>query len=213
MRQEAEVSSVLVLKQLRASLGTFAATAAAALEEAGTEIQRTRHWLGEDRYRYWRTQLQVRTTRFAQAKIALNQKQVFDRTLAGSPTSCVDERRALRVAEAQLREAEHKLSRVRAWSQRIDKEMSNYQGATQRLLSALEVEIPNARAKLDKMIGSLEAYLALAPPEMARAAPGESEVELVRPEEAPVPPAAEPLRETTPAPPEKSAPDPEREAT
>ena len=40
MSQEARVSSVLVLKQLRAALGTFAETAARALEEASTEIQR-----------------------------------------------------------------------------------------------------------------------------------------------------------------------------
>ena len=166
MSQEARVNSILVLKQLRASLATFAQTASMALEEAGTDIQRTHRWLVEDRYRYWRTQVQVRSERSARANIALKQKEVFDRTLAGTPTSCVDERKALKLAEGQLREAEHKLGRVRAWSQQIEKELSNYRGAVHRLASAIEVDIPNARAKLDKMIDSLEAYLALAPPEM-----------------------------------------------
>lgn len=226
MSQEARVSSVLVLKQLRASLGTFAETASTALEEASTEIQRARRWLGEDRYRHWRTQVQVRTERFAQAKIALKQKEVFDRTLAGTPSSGVDERKALKMAEERLREAEHKLGRVKAWSQRIEKELSDYRGATQRLISAIEVEIPNARAKLDQMIDSLEAYLALAPPEMPKNTIEKSEVDLVQLGEAPAPPPAEPrspasqrpqegidpLHETTPSPHGNDAPDFGREA-
>jgi chromosome segregation ATPase len=170
MSQEARISSVLVLMQLRASLVTFAATASLALEEASTDIQRTRRWLAEDRYRHWRTQVQVRAERLARAKIALKQKEVFDRTLAGTPSSCVDEKKALKVAEGRLRDAEHKLSRVKAWSREIEKELSDYRGTVQRLVSAIEVEIPNARARLDKMIDSLEAYLALAPPEMPKGA-------------------------------------------
>jgi hypothetical protein len=199
MSQEARVSSVLVLKELRASLGTFAEIAALALEEASTEIQRTRRWLSEDQYRHWKAQVQVRSQRCARAKIALKQKEVFDRTLAGTPSSCVAERKALRMAETRLREAEQKFSRVKAWSQRIDKEMSDYRGATQRLMSAMEVEIPNARAKLDKMIDSLEAYLALAPPEMPRTTTEPSEVDLVRPGEVPVPPPAEPRSAASPS--------------
>jgi hypothetical protein len=218
MGQEARVSSIPVLKQLRASLGTFAEVAAAALEEASTEIQRTRHWLGEDQYRFWKTQVQVCTEQFARAKIALKQRQVFERTLAGSPSSCVDEKKALKMAQARLQEAEYKLSRVKAWTQQIDKEMSDYRGATQRLTSAIEVEIPNARARLDKMIEALEAYVALAPPEMPRGDGEQPEVELVRPGETPVPsepsaPASSGPDEsvetppgTTPAPPGNAAP-------
>jgi hypothetical protein len=187
MGQEARVSSIPVLKQLRASLGTFAAIASAAMEEASTEIHRTRQWLREDQYRFWKAQVQAHTEQFVRAKLALKQRQVFDRTLSGTPTSCVDERKALKVAEARLREAEHKLSRVKAWSQQIDTEWSEYRGATQKLVSAIEVEIPNARARLDKMIDSLEAYLALAPPEMPRSATDQPEVDLVQPGEAPAP--------------------------
>ncbi len=168
MSQEARIHSILVLTQLRASLGTFAEIASAALEEASTEIQRTRQWLEGDRSRHWKKEVQTRSEQMARARIALKQKQVFDRTLAGTPTSCVDEKKALKKAEARFQEAEHKLSRVRAWTQQLEKEMSDYRGATQRLLSAVEVDIPNARARLDKMIDALEAYIALAPPEMPR---------------------------------------------
>jgi len=221
MSQEARVSSVLVLKQLRASLGTFAETAATALEEASTEIQHARQWLQQDGYRHWKTQVQARTERFVRAKGALKQKEVFDRTLGGTPSSCVDERKALKIAEERLREAEVKLSRVRAWTQRIDKELADYRGATQRLVSALEVDIPNARARLDHMIDSLEAYLALAPPEMPRSAAEKADLDPVRLGEAPASDLAEnqssrpqhpqedtdPLVEPTPLPREKDTPD------
>ncbi|MBN1505269.1 MAG: hypothetical protein JW955_00400 [Sedimentisphaerales bacterium] len=196
MGQEARVSSIPVLKQLRASLGTFAKIASLALEETSTAIHRTRQWLREDQYRFWRTQVQARAEQHTRAKLALHQRQVFERTLAGTPSSCVDEKKALRIAEARLREAERKLQRVRAWSLQIERELSDYRAGTQRLLNAVDVDIPNARARLDKMIDSLEAYLALAPPEMPRSATEPPEVDLVQPGEAPAAP-----EEPAPAPP------------
>jgi soluble cytochrome b562 len=167
MSQEARINSVAVLRQLRASLNTFAEIAAVALDETSAGIQHTRQWLMEDRYRHWKTQVQARTDQYVQAKLTLKRKQIFDRALAGSPGSCIDEKKALRRAEERLQEAEHKFSRVKSWTLQIDKEMSDYRKGVQGLVQAVEVEIPNARAKLDKMIESLEAYLALAPPEMA----------------------------------------------
>jgi hypothetical protein len=182
---EARVHSVDVLKQLRASLGTFAETAATALEETSAGIQHTRQWLTEDRYRHWKKQVQARTEQYVQAKLTLKRKQIFDRALAGSPGSCIDEKKALRIAEARLQEAELKFSRVKSWALQIDREMSDYRKGVQGLTQAVETEIPNARAKLDKMIESLEAYLALAPPEMAEIAGEEFMADIMRSGEAP----------------------------
>jgi hypothetical protein len=212
MTQEARISSILVLKQLRASLGTFAEIAARALEEASTEIQRTRRWLEDDQHRFWQAQVQTCTEQFVRAKLALKQREVFDRTLAGTPSSRIDERKALKKAEERLRVAQHKFSCVKVWSQRIDKEMSDYRGATQRLLSAAEVEIPNARARLDKMIESLEAYLALAPPEMPEVAGEKTTVDAGQSAEASAPlPAEQAPAPADPA--EKAGPAPETPAS
>ena len=165
MSQYASVSSIGVLKKFRASLGTFAKVASGALDETSGDIRRTSTWLCNDQYGYWKKQLQTRNGQFVQAKLALNRKEVFDRAISGSASSCVDEKKALQKAEKRLREAEHKFGRVRAWSQRIEKEVSDYRATVQGLARAIEVDIPNSRAKLDKMIDSLEAYIALAPPE------------------------------------------------
>ena len=94
MSGQARVDSFAILTQFRASLATFASTAAMALDEAGTDIQRTLLWLREDRYRYWKAQVQTRTQQYTQAKLALKQREVLDRAIAGSRSSCVEERRA-----------------------------------------------------------------------------------------------------------------------
>lgn len=165
MSQYARVSSVAQLRELRASLAKFSATAAAALDEVATDIQRTLVWLTDDRKRYWKTQVRLCTEKFVQAKSVLNRKQIFDRALAGATTSCIDEKKALKLAGDRLAEAQRKLARTHSWIQRIEKDLSDYKAAVAGLTSAIDSDIPNARAALDKMIDSLEAYVSLAPPE------------------------------------------------
>jgi hypothetical protein len=165
MSQEAKISSIATLKHLRACLTRFSEAAAGTLDETGSDIQRTVHWLRESQYGYWKNQAQKRQEQFSQAKIALMRKEIFDRQIAGNPSSCVDERKALKRAERRLREAQHKLRQVKIWVRQIEKEMSDYKGAVQGLVNDVEVRIPNARARLDRMVDSLEAYVALAPPE------------------------------------------------
>jgi riboflavin synthase len=166
MSQYARVNSVAMLKLLQASLATFSDAAAVALDEVGTDIQRALAWLGEDRKRYWTNQVRVCGERMVQAKLALKQKNILDRTLSGTTSSAIDERKALAIAERRLREAESKLARTRSWIMQIEKLQSDYRGGVQGLISAIDADIPNARARLDKMIDSLEAYVALAPPEV-----------------------------------------------
>ncbi len=166
MSRQARVDSFSALRQFRASLATFASVAAVALDEAGTDIQRTILWLREDRYRYWKAQVQTRSQQYTQAKLALKQHEVLDRAIAGTHSSCVEERRALRIAERRLREAEDTFRLVRIYSTQIERESLDYKGSIHGLVNAIEVEIPNACASLDRMVDSLEQYVALAPPEM-----------------------------------------------
>ncbi len=178
MSEQAKINSVAVLQELRGALAKFAETAALTLDEVSSDIQRTLTWLTEDRRRYWTKQVQLRRDRYIQAKLALKRKGIFDLALAGMRSSAIDERKALAVAERQLHEAERRLARTRSWVLRIEKEMSDYRAASQGLSGALEVDIPNARARLEKMAQSLEAYVALAPPETARG-PGEKILESI----------------------------------
>ncbi len=166
MADYAKVNSIEALKGFRASLTLFANAVNKALDEAQAEIERTLAWLSHDRYAYWKNRVHVYSEKHTEAKLALKRRKIFDRTLQGTPSSCVDERKALKIAEQCLREAEKKYARVRSWISELDKEESNYKALVQKLRDAVHVEIPKARASLDRMIDSLEAYVALAPPEM-----------------------------------------------
>lgn len=174
MNQQAKVNSVVMLKELRSSLAKFAETASVALDEVSSDIQRTLSWLHEDRRRHWTNQVRLRRERYVQAKLALKRRGIFDFALTGTHTSALDEKKALAIAERQLREAERRLARTRSWILQIEKELSDYRAAMQGLSGAIDMDIPNARARLEKMVESLEAYVALAPPEMARSVDEES---------------------------------------
>jgi hypothetical protein len=166
MSPQARIHSIPLLKELRASLLTFASVASVAVDEANSEIERIMLWLREDQSRYWKQQLQARTDEYGRAKRALKQREVLDRALSGSTSSCVDEKRAVKKAEKRLREAEHKVRMVRMWTRQLEKELLEYKGAIQGLVTATETQIPNACARLDRMRDSLEKYVAIAPPEM-----------------------------------------------
>jgi hypothetical protein len=183
MSRQAKVSSFAMLRRFRASLMTFASVAAGALDEAGRDLEGTLLWLQGDQYRYWKNQVRACTERYVRAKLALKQREVLDRALAGTRSSCVDERKAVAAAQRRLREAEHKLQQVKLWNRQLEKESLDFRGAAQRLTSAAETDIPNACARLDKMLDSLEAYVALAPPEMPAAVEKDLEVTAPAPRE------------------------------
>ena len=164
----ARVDSIAMLRRFRAALVQFAQVAGVALEEVDMEMQRTLTWLQQDRIHYWKTKVRDRADVYTQAKQALNQRQIFERTLQGVPSSCVDERKALKVAEQGLRDAEQGLLRARSWIRQMEREQNEYRGRIKGLSGAIQVEIPNAMAGLDGMVDSLQAYVALAPPEAPR---------------------------------------------
>lgn len=166
MSRQARVDSSAVLTEFRASLATFASVAAVALDEATTDIQRVIAWLREDRHRYWKTQVQIRTAKYNQAKLALKQREVLDRAIAGTRSSCVEERQAVKIAEKRLRDAEDRFRLTKMYCRQIERESLDYKGAIHGLVNAIEVEIPNACSSLDRMVAALEQYVAVAPPEM-----------------------------------------------
>jgi hypothetical protein len=171
MSRSANVRSIAALKEFRGSLGKFAEQTSLSLDEALGETQRALHWLREDCFRYWKKQAFERHEAHVQAKLNLKRKKIFDRTLQGSPSSCIDERKALKKAELRLEMAQRKLKRTRYWIQQLDRDAADFKGIIQGLRSMVDADLPQARARLDNMIHSLEAYVRLAPP--ARAVPGD----------------------------------------
>ena len=88
MSQYANVSSIEVLKDFRTSLAKFVQVASASLDETSGDIRRTCTWLQNDQYGYWKKQLQTRNELYVRAKLNLKRKEVFERSLSGSASSC-----------------------------------------------------------------------------------------------------------------------------
>lgn len=195
MSGQARVESVDALKKFRAALCKFAEAASVTLDEAQTQILRTSHWVHQDQHNHWKRQIQKRTELYTRAKSALNRKKLM-KTPLGGRYSCVEEEKALAVAERRLEEARQKLDNVRHWRRALDKESESYQAIAQGLSVALQAEIPTALAQLDNMIVALEAYaISTAPAEQPSEAPATTEETLVQPEPGPsmaraVPPPA-----------------------
>lgn len=175
MYKQANVQSLGALKQLRTALIQFAEAASLILEEANSDVQRTRTWLRNDALRYWKKQAFLRQEEYARAKGALSGRRAYERSVQGTPSSCIDERKALHKAEVRLEFARKKLAAVQRWLPQLDKVHSEYRSRTQALNTILTMDLPKAWARLDKMSESLEAYVALTPPESSDAPTAEDQ--------------------------------------
>ena len=165
MGQRAKINSIPSLQHMSTALCKFGDLAGLLLDESHADIRRTLLWLREDRRRFWKTQCWQRREQYVQAKIALSSRQSLERGLAGSPSSCVDEKKQLARAQRRVEEAELKYKRTNAWIQTLEKKQADFRALTKGLVGMLSTELPNARAGLGRMIDSLEAYFSLAPPE------------------------------------------------
>jgi hypothetical protein len=184
MGRFAKVGSVDTLRELRSNLCTFAHIASTSLEEAGSDIQRTLMWLKQDRSRYWKVELRNRSEQFVRAKLELKRKQDIETSPMGGTYSFIDEKKALAVAQRALEEAEQKLQNIQRWIPQLEREAYAFRGISQGLMDLVDVQVPNSCALLDRMIDSLEAYLALAPEAAGPIAGTESYADSAVPSEA-----------------------------
>lgn len=163
MSGSAKISSVDALKTLRVSLSKFAEVAAAALEEAEGEIDRTTQWLKQEQQPYYKTQTRKYSEQLVKAKLELKTKQEYMESPVGGQYSHVDERKAIAVAQRRLEEAQKKFEAGKRWIPQIERESYNFKGMIQGLAGAIELDIPNARTRIDGMIEALQAYFDTAP--------------------------------------------------
>jgi hypothetical protein len=166
MGERAKVDSIEALKSLRRTLVKFAEAANAALGDAESDVTRMLTWLETEQLTRWQTQVRLRTDLVTKAKDALREKQLY-KSPTGGRQSTVDEEKALKIAVRRLEEAEQKLANVKKYTHRIGREQHLFRGSVQRFATCVQVEIPNARAKLDNMIDKLEQYASTAPPSEA----------------------------------------------
>jgi hypothetical protein len=162
MSNQASVRSIDSLKDLRTALALYADDTVAALGAVDGEIRRTLRWLQEDRPAYWHDQIKRRRELVQMAKAEVFKRQLQQR--ADHKPSIAEQMDALKKAEQSLADAEKRLIAVRKWQHGFKQAALEYHGSAQRLKTMAAGDLPNAVLLLERIIDSLEAYLAVQPP-------------------------------------------------
>jgi hypothetical protein len=161
MTRTARVTSIETVRDFRAHLIEFGTKARDTLSAIEMQIRRTVDWLGE-RQKYWHHEIKVRQEEVTRAKIELEQRKNMGKDGRGPGTA--DHEKYLRKAQARLKEAEDKVASCKRWQPLLEHAVREYHGPARGLSGALETDLVQALALLERKLTALESYLALAPP-------------------------------------------------
>ena len=167
MASSARVTSVQAIIEFKVAILAFCQEAKEVLATIEMEIRRTMDWVQRDQLPYWQREIRNRQEEVAQAKADLFRKQLT--RISGQNPDYREERKALRIANFRLEEAEDKVQICRSWANRqLTQAVDEYEGPARQLAGMVEGNPPPIVIFLDRIISSLEAYLDVGtpPPEM-----------------------------------------------
>jgi hypothetical protein len=169
MSLSANVRSVDALKDVKLALIAYSEDARAALTTVDMEVRRVRDWLEREQLTYWKNQVKRREEEVNIARSDLHRRRLS----AGNSDAISDteQKEALRLAQRRLVEAEEKVATVKRWIPVFEHASAEYRAHSQPLGDHLAGSFENTLAALERMVGSLEAYLAINAPVTARYAP------------------------------------------
>lgn len=167
MATQANVRSIDALVQLKSGFSYYSIEAQAALQRIHQELIHTKEWLF-DRQHYWQVQVQNYQRAYQQAQAELYRCQdSLSTDIQGyrHASYCWQYEDAVIQARTQLRVAEDELRTARYWLQAVDQAAQVYQRQSSQLSLILDSDLAKAQTLLAQKINSLQAYLALSPPE------------------------------------------------
>jgi hypothetical protein len=185
----ARVTSIDAVRTIAAALQVFRSDATTALDDLQLEVRRALQWIQHDRKEYWAQEVRRGWERVAEARVQLQQCLTF-RRVADQRPSCIDEKRALEVANRRLRTAQEKVETVRHWALAVERAVNEYRGSCSQFSSWLDADFPKALAALEHMTEALEAYVAApagqaAAPPLPRQSPAEQSPAATEPNDLP----------------------------
>jgi hypothetical protein len=165
MAETARVTSVDAVKEFRETLVIFCENVRAGLCANEMESRHILDWLLGQQPAYWARQLRERQEEVSQAQADLYQIKL--RRAQGARVDDIEQKKALERAKDRVEEAEEKLVKVRRWGRLVQQSIDEYQTRARRLADHVEGNPPPNVVFLDRVIGSLESYLRVAPPTSA----------------------------------------------
>jgi exonuclease VII large subunit len=163
MSGPAQVRSSPALEAFSAALAKFAERTASALDGLDGELRRASDWLDHDRPPYWQNQLREAEDQVHQAKLELERCLMM--TMAGERPACREQKAAVRQGKERVEYCREKCERVRRWQRTFGHELLENRGRIGQLRRLVEIDVPEARATLERILRRLEGYAIEHPPE------------------------------------------------
>ena len=166
MSDQVRISSIEALEAFRADLIQYVEKARMALENAESEVRRTRSYLDLDRLGYWSAQCKQRTKLLEQAEAEL-----YNVTLASPQESHAFQKMAVTKARRNLEQAEAKLLVVKRWRQTFENRATPLLRQLDPMFFLVGQHLPKGIHSLGEAIKALQSY-AEKMPFVKPAAPG-----------------------------------------
>lgn len=159
---QANVRSVDAIRDFKNAVVTYAEEAHTALTGVEMEIRQTRNWLERDQLSFWKAQVKRGQEAVAEARTELHRRKLSQGN--SDAVSDAEQKENLRNAQRRLHEAEEMVERVKKWIPILEHAIAEYHSQSQPLGDHLAGRLVNSLALLDRMIISVEQYLATEAP-------------------------------------------------
>lgn len=166
MSRSANVLSIQTLKDFKLAMCLFAEDARSALSNVDMELRRTRDWLERDQLGYWQSQIKKRSEDLMQARADLHKRKISQQ--GSEAVSDAEQKEALREAQKRLRAAEEKVVLIRRLIPQLHHAIDEYHSHSQPLGDHLTGGFERSLATIERMVLSLEAYVATTAPSAPR---------------------------------------------
>ena len=163
MNAPANVHSVEAVRDFRGSLLQFGEQATDCLDSLHAQVHRMIDWLEHDRPAYWQQQVRRGFGQVAEARLSLQRCRM--KAVGDHRPACVEEKQALSRAKLRLEYCQQKIEVVRRCQRVVEEESNQFRGRCGQVDSLLQRDLPRMTGLLDRILVSLEAYVAVATPD------------------------------------------------
>ena len=163
MSGQADVKSIDTLAFVKAALASYAHESGQALAEVEIEGRRAVEWITVDRAEFWKAEVRRSADLVNQAMKDLEHCRTFKKVGDNQP-SCIEEKKALEKARARLAFAEQKQEAVRRWTPVVQQQFRETGVRMVHFREIIDVHIPKAMARMERMLKSLDAYKSVSGP-------------------------------------------------
>lgn len=166
MSRTANVQSIQTLKDFKLAMIEFGEDARNALSGVEMDLRKMRDFLERDQLGYWQMQVKRRNEEVMQARSDLHRRKISQQ--GSDSVSDSEQKEALREAMRRLRIAEEKVALIRKLIPQLHHAIAEYHSHSQPLGDHISGGFEKSLSVLERMVLSLEAYVATTAPSAPR---------------------------------------------